>query len=768
MQLSSPPPPGASFQPFSRLSTSAYDCFMQEPYRAADRFGRLQGDGSSFPESRPLVIPSRSTAKEFFHAIKAQCCPGSRFHKLKVVRELLCILVASDANTTNTSIVLSLCCTFAMFKKLGIEADELKGLLAQATCWAPPTLDQLITAAILSKGDEKPSLTFVGQVIINASQRGTEQPREPSPFVYHLSDPPDAPTIYSRPRSPYSSQPSVLSGDVRRPASHIVDRFGASCFHYGRTGPWRADCPFTKGMANPNPRPSSPAPFCPTRPATPDRRSQQGPGTHYHRERVSKVQFVERDASNKVLIDTGASIHLSGSMCFATCIRSISPFRIFFADSNSSVLILQTTTVKLPVNGGSVLVHNVAFSDKISRTILSVGQLCAAGVVPIFNDLKLSLFVGGFVVTTTFNNHCWWLDILAEEGTKRSAAVSPSCTLPNIEMHPISKLTSTSLSLREWHESLGHACDKMVISFLKQHVPTFDAKRWQPFYCEVCATEKSTHRLARAQTDVPKRDPLNLLVSDIMGPFAGDTQGFRYLLMVRDHVSTYSVVYPLKARSDAPDAILDAIRQLQVRLRLTPKALRMDNAKEFTLTSSTSSLAKLGMGFFPSLPYSPQENGKAERLNRTLGDMAQAMMVESQMPDCFWRFAYASACFLHNRLPNSQIHPRTTSCLLSPRGLPCCLLKPLLSGGWLLWDPVGDRQIQLASIVFPRFQSSNNRDASCVKGSISHIVNATTLVQVPTEHYFKNELTAIDTLSVTKDIAIPEHLGQALSGLMRG
>ncbi|MBW0516084.1 hypothetical protein O181_055799 [Austropuccinia psidii MF-1] len=50
MQLSSPPPPGASFQPLLRISTSAYDCFMQEPYHAANCFGKLQGDGSNFPE----------------------------------------------------------------------------------------------------------------------------------------------------------------------------------------------------------------------------------------------------------------------------------------------------------------------------------------------------------------------------------------------------------------------------------------------------------------------------------------------------------------------------------------------------------------------------------------------------------------------------------------------------------------------------------------------------------------------------------------------
>ncbi|MBW0534104.1 hypothetical protein O181_073819 [Austropuccinia psidii MF-1] len=50
MQLSSPPPPGASFQPLSCVSTSAYNRFMQEPYHAADCFGKLQGDSSNFPK----------------------------------------------------------------------------------------------------------------------------------------------------------------------------------------------------------------------------------------------------------------------------------------------------------------------------------------------------------------------------------------------------------------------------------------------------------------------------------------------------------------------------------------------------------------------------------------------------------------------------------------------------------------------------------------------------------------------------------------------
>ncbi|MBW0529720.1 hypothetical protein O181_069435 [Austropuccinia psidii MF-1] len=120
---------------------------------------------------------------------------------------------------SNTSIVLSIQHTFAMFKKLNIEADELEGLIVQVSCHAPPSLnqeasDQLITAAILSKGNEKPSPTFVGQVIINASQRQEDKPCVSSPFVYWVSDTQDPTPFFPKPSTPQSSCPMLTQGDV--------------------------------------------------------------------------------------------------------------------------------------------------------------------------------------------------------------------------------------------------------------------------------------------------------------------------------------------------------------------------------------------------------------------------------------------------------------------------------------------------------------------------------------------------------------------------
>ncbi|MBW0473651.1 hypothetical protein O181_013366 [Austropuccinia psidii MF-1] len=195
------------------------------------------------------------TAKEFFDAVKAQCCLGNRFQKLKVVHDLLNSLIENGSGMPkpNNTIVLTLQHSFAIFKKLGIEAEELEGLLAQALWHAQPKLDQvafdqLITEMILSKGEERPSLTFVGQVILNASQGRLETTRLLSLLVYCMSNPPELASIYPWPRSPYQGWRIALTSNVHCPPNNLVEKFGCSCFHYAQTAPTPAVLQTPMGM----------------------------------------------------------------------------------------------------------------------------------------------------------------------------------------------------------------------------------------------------------------------------------------------------------------------------------------------------------------------------------------------------------------------------------------------------------------------------------------------------------------------------------------
>ncbi|MBW0497126.1 hypothetical protein O181_036841 [Austropuccinia psidii MF-1] len=87
-----------------------------------------------------------------------------------------------------------------------------------------------------------------------------------------------------------------------------------------------------------------------------------------------------------------------------------------------------------------------------------------------------------------------------------------------------------------------------------------------------------------------------------------------------------------------------------------------------------------------------------------------------------------------------------------------------MMGGWLLWEPSTNKMVQLASIIFLQFQSSKVLLAPVAKSSLSHIINTMSLGEVPMEQYLAAENRAIDSLVLLKDINIPNHLGQALSG----
>jgi hypothetical protein len=63
-------------------------------------------------------------------------------------------------------------------------------------------------------------------------------------------------------------------------------------------------------------------------------------------------------------------------------------------------------------------------------------------------------------------------------------------------------------------------------------------------------------------------------------------------------------------------------------------------------------------------PYLPEQNGEAERVNRTLGDMARTMLHLSELPSYWWSYAYSNASHLHNRIPNSKTGDKTPLKLL--------------------------------------------------------------------------------------------------------
>ena len=79
------------------------------------------------------------------------------------------------------------------------------------------------------------------------------------------------------------------------------------------------------------------------------------------------------------------------------------------------------------------------------------------------------------------------------------------------------------------------------------------------------------------------------------------------------------------------------------------KTLRTDNGGEYTSNEFNEFLKREGIKHERSVPKTPEQNGVAERLNRTLIETVRAMLSSSRLPHKFWAEALSTAVYLKNR-----------------------------------------------------------------------------------------------------------------------
>ncbi|CAL8115927.1 unnamed protein product [Prunus armeniaca] len=89
------------------------------------------------------------------------------------------------------------------------------------------------------------------------------------------------------------------------------------------------------------------------------------------------------------------------------------------------------------------------------------------------------------------------------------------------------------------------------------------------------------------------------------------------------------------------------------------KKLRSDRGGEYTSTEFRKFCEDLGLERQLTVAYSPQQNGVAERKNRTIVEMARTMLYEKRMPIKFWGAAVNVAVYILNRYPTSALTNKT-------------------------------------------------------------------------------------------------------------
>ena len=101
------------------------------------------------------------------------------------------------------------------------------------------------------------------------------------------------------------------------------------------------------------------------------------------------------------------------------------------------------------------------------------------------------------------------------------------------------------------------------------------------------------------------------------------------------------------------------ITQIKCHCGKVPKWIRFDNGKELVNDKLKKLAADEGMIIETSAPYSPSQNGVAERFNQMLLELARATLISKDLPTFLWDEAVAHAAYLQNRAPTRALSGKT-------------------------------------------------------------------------------------------------------------
>jgi transposase InsO family protein len=87
--------------------------------------------------------------------------------------------------------------------------------------------------------------------------------------------------------------------------------------------------------------------------------------------------------------------------------------------------------------------------------------------------------------------------------------------------------------------------------------------------------------------------------------------------------------------------------------------LRIDNGGEFCRNEFEEFCKKCGIARQKTTPYTPQQNGVAERMNRTLMEKERSMLNSVRLGQELWAEAVGTTCYLVNRSPSSTLDDKT-------------------------------------------------------------------------------------------------------------
>ncbi|CAI7873318.1 unnamed protein product [Closterium sp. NIES-53] len=217
-----------------------------------------------------------------------------------------------------------------------------------------------------------------------------------------------------------------------------------------------------------------------------------------------------------------------------------------------------------------------------------------------------------------------------------------------------------------WHQRLGHPSHATLKNLLKAGVfdneallfprdGSLTADSPNP-PCIVCPTAWLNHQpFPNLPPGYERYKPLDKVYSDFMVLSQEGLDGEQYALTFIDASTRYIWAVNTDYRSLAFECFIAWMKRAERQSGLKLKAWQTDGALEFFSDEFKELFKQKGIEHVVSLPYAHQQQGVAERTNRSIATRMRAQMKQSAIPTKYWSFAMNHAVRLHNLLSSRSL-----------------------------------------------------------------------------------------------------------------
>jgi len=365
-------------------------------------------------------------------------------------------------------------------------------------------------------------------------------------------------------------------------------------------------------------------------------------------------------SSDSWVIDSGATHHMTPNKDYFSRLDDNTKGKITLANG-STVTSLGTgkvnVKIKNRISSESIQgfnAENTILAPELEHRILSVSTLQVNKRRIVFDEDGCSIYdsCNRLLLKSRMQGRLYVVDA---EPYKKGVVLNK---ISGIDKH------QKSLPLDVWHRRMMHVSKKKILEMSKaDSILGLNVVADNPISCESCLLGKSIRQpfpKNPLKDNAQKTEVLELVHSDLMEPVDVESWGgSRYVFTIVDDASRYVFVKFLKHKNQTLSEFKKWKIEVEKQTGQKLKRLRTDNGLEFCSEQWTKFCESEGIRHETTMIYTPEQNGVAERLNRTLMDLVKSTFHESGLPKSAWAEFIYSAVYVRNRVTNKHNSKKT-------------------------------------------------------------------------------------------------------------